>query len=211
MVTKAAWPCCHTWNLSWPTSWRDSLGQSVEYLSLYFQHWLWRLLVWLPSISNLWGHLKCLGLGKLIQPYLKTLKCFPIVPVKAKLQHPLPSNHNIHVGQYLRWSNAPPCWGNYKVCVIYANIPWSHNLSLWNHPIPLRPPTSSKTYMYHVKLKLRFKCPNPLSMVIKFPTPMKIMIIKFPPPQNEKVFNALGMPKRGRAGGCWSFDLTDVK
>ena len=38
---------------------------------------------------------------------------------------------------------------------------WSHNLSLWNHPIPLCPPTSSKTCIYHVKLKLRFKCPNP--------------------------------------------------
>ena len=34
------------------------------------------------------------------------------------------------------------------------------------------------------------------------PTPMNIMIIKFPSPQNEKVLNALGKPKRGRAGGC---------
>ena len=27
------------------------------------------------------------------------------------------------------------------------------------------------------------------------------MIIKFPPPQSEKVLNALGMPRRGKAGG----------
>ena len=57
-------------------------------------------------------------------------------------------------------------WGNYKVCVIYANPPWHHNLSLCNHllVISLCPATSSKTYihyMYHVKLKLRFKFLNP--------------------------------------------------
>ena len=101
MVTKAAWPCCHTWNLSWPTSWRDSLWQSVEYLSLYFQHWLWRLLVWLSSISNLWGHLKCLGLGKLIQPYLKTLKCTSQSKASTSPPKQQPGyKFHIHVGQF---------------------------------------------------------------------------------------------------------------
>ena len=153
-----------------------------------------------------------------MQPYFKTLKCFPIVPVKAKLQHPLPSNHQGINFQYmwvnLRWSNVPHL-GNYKVCVIYANPPWCHNLALWNHLISLCPPTSSKTYIHtlHVSCEIEAKVqvPQPLTMVTKFPTPMKIMTIKFPPPQNEKVLNAMGMPKRGRAGGCWSFDLTDVK
>ena len=56
--------------------------------------------------------------------------------------------------------------------------------------------------MYHVKLKLKGSNAPTLSMVIKFPTLMKIMTIKFPPPENEKVFNALGMFKWGRAGGC---------
>ena len=49
--------------------------------------------------------------------------------------------------------------------------------------------------MYHVKLKLKGSNAPTLSMVIKFPTLMKIMTIKFPPPENEKVFNALGMFK----------------
>ena len=56
--------------------------------------------------------------------------------------------------------------------------------------------------MYHVKLKLKGSNAPTLSMVIKFPTLMKIMTIKFPPPENKKVFNALGMFKWGRAGGC---------
>ena len=61
------------------------------------------------------------------------------------------------------------------------------------------------------EIKAKVQVPQPLTMVTKFPTLMKIMTIKFPPPQNEKVLNALGMPKWGRAGGCRSFDLTDVK
>ena len=56
--------------------------------------------------------------------------------------------------------------------------------------------------MYHVKLKLKGSNAPTLSMVIKFPTLMKIMTTKFPPPENEKVFNALGMFKWGRAGGA---------
>ena len=84
-------------------------------------------------------------------------------------------------------------------------------------PFPLKssnPPSSSyKLQDIHVSCEIEAKVqmPQPFKHGYQISHPMKIMIIKFTPPQNEKVFNALGMPKRGRAGGCWSFDLTDVK
>ena len=75
-------------------------------------------------------------------------------------------------------------------------------------PFPLKssnPPLSPyKLQDIHISCEIEAKVqmPQPLTMVTKFPTPMKIMIIEFRPPQNEKVLNALGMPKWGRAGGC---------
>ena len=74
-------------------------------------------------------------------------------------------------------------------------------------PFPLKssnPPLSPyKLQDIHISCEIEAKVqmPQPLTMVIKFPTPKKIMIIKFPPPQSEKVLNALGMPRRGKAGG----------
>ena len=46
-------------------------------------------------------------------------------------------------------------------------------------------------------------------MGIKFPTPWKTLIIKFPPPRNGKGVKFSGYAWGG-GGGCWSFDLTDT-
>ena len=46
-------------------------------------------------------------------------------------------------------------------------------------------------------------------MGIKFPTPWKTLIIKFPPPRDGKGVKFSGYA-RGGGGGCWSFHLTDT-
>lgn len=134
MVTKAAWLSCHTLNVPWPTSWRDSPGQSVQYLSLYFRHWFWRLLVWLLSISNLWGYLKCPGFGK---PHLKTLKCFPIVPVKSPPKQPPGYKFHIHVGHF-KVIKCPTLLGKLQsLCVLcqYTMKPQPFPLKSSNPPL----------------------------------------------------------------------------
>ena len=47
------------------------------------------------------------------------------------------------------------------------------------------------------EIEATVQIPHPLHMGIKFSTPWKTLIIKFPPP-------GMGV------GGCWSFDLTDT-
>ena len=44
-------------------------------------------------------------------------------------------------------------------------------------------------------------------MGIKFPTPWKTLMIKFPPPRDSK---GVKCPGYARGGACWSFDLTDT-
>ena len=123
-------------------------------------------------------------------------------------QHPLPSNHPgykflIHIGQF-KVIKCPTLGKLQSLCDLCQSTMMPQPCPLKSSNLPLSSYKLQDIHTLHVSCEIEAKVqvPQPLTMVTKFPTPMKIMTIKFPPPQNEKVLNALGMPKRGRAGGC---------
>lgn len=109
----------------------------------------------------------------------------------------------IHVGQF-KVIKCPTLGKLQSLCDLCQSTMMPQPCPLKSSNLPLSSYKLQDIHTLHVSCEIEAKVqvPQPLTMVTKFPTPMKIMTIKFPPPQNEKVLNALGMPKWGRAGGC---------